>query len=129
MLVCGRDDDAVAGITARVAALLERDPIVVNRFNMLVLRRRGDEARVVTGPHRSADLVVTTDGHRVSGGAFDVAGRRVVEAAAPAVGFVPAWKAFLRQSTVGADEIAGLVDAVAPTTAAPSTVLQLRFRR
>lgn len=109
LLVQGADDAAVAAFAAEVAAALERDPTVAGRFNMLLLRRSGGEARLVIVPRRAAALV-TTDAvaGKMSGGALDVAGRRIIESDSAAPGLVDAWRAYLRASTVDVAEIKGL---------------------
>lgn len=124
LLVSGADD-AVTVAAARLVAALEDDATVAGRYNIHLLRR-APTARLVIVPRRAAVLAVEdAEGARVGAGAFDVAGRRVVEGAVFTPASLAAWSALLPQTIVDPDDIAGVARVVGAAVA-PRGPVQLR---
>jgi hypothetical protein len=111
LLLEGSEDD-VTRLAQRVVDVLEADPTVQGRYNMVLLQRlteAPDRVRLIIAPRRSDTLSLEVPGVGVvKGGALDAVGRRTVAAASVSDEEIAAWRLFLERTLVPADEIPGL---------------------
>jgi hypothetical protein len=108
VLLTGSDDVVVAA-AARLATVLVDDDVVDGRYNLHILRRDNGAARLLFVPRRADSLFVDdAQAGKVGAGAFDVAGRHVVEGDQLEPAHRAAWTALLPRTIVDPNDIAGL---------------------
>jgi hypothetical protein len=116
LLVSG-SDAAITAAAEKLCRTLDDDAAVAGRYNMHLLRR-GQTARLVIVARRADTLALQTPtGTSVGAGAFDVAGRRVVEADHIDPVVLSTWQDLLPRTVVDPRDVAGLgaLLAAAPT--------------